>query len=397
MVAWPGPRIAIVDAVADFRVVIVGAGIAGVEGLLRLRRLAGEAVTVTLLSPEEHLVYRPSRVLEPFAHGQPPTRYPVARIAADANTRWVRDSLSWLDTAARTVHTTSGQELPYDALLLALGGHERKPNSDVVVFTDHTSEHLYREIMQNIESGVMTSLALVEPAGPSWPLPLYELAMLTAKQARDADAHPQIAVVTTDPRPLDAFGGEVSDAVTSLLTEAGITLYTGSHARVRGPRRLRLEPTGIELEPDRIVTLPTISGPNVRGLTGGADDRFIEVDEYCRARNAGGRIFAAGDATDLRVKQGGLAAQQADTAAAGIAHLAGVAPPPARLRAVMQGALLTGGKPLYLTAYLIAGSGVRSEIHDQPPWASTQAIVAEELTAYLATVQPTPTLSLEGE
>jgi sulfide:quinone oxidoreductase len=395
VIAWPGPRIAIGDAVADFRVVIVGAGIAGVEGLLRLRRLAGEAVTVTLLSPAQHLVYRPSRVLEPFAHGQPPTRYPVERIAADANTRWVRDSLSWLDRAARIVHTTGGQELPYDALLLALGGQERKPNSDVVVFTDHTTEHLYREIMKNIESGVMTSLALVEPSGPSWPLPLYELALLTAKQARDADAHPQIAVVTPDPRPLDAFGGDVSDAVTRLLTEAGITLYTGSHARARGPRRLRLEPSGIELEPDRIVTLPTIEGPNVRGLTGGADDRFIEVDEYCRVRDTDGRIFAAGDATDLRVKQGGLAAQQADTAAAGIAHLAGTAPPPARLRAAMQGALLTGRKPLYLTAYLIAGSGVRSEILDQPPWGSTQAIVAEELTAYLATVQPT--LSVEGQ
>ena len=63
----------------------------------------------------------------------------------------------------------------------------------------------------------------------------------------------------------------------------------------------------------------------------------------------------------------------------------------------MQGALLTGGKPLYLTAYLIAGSGVRAEIHDQPPWGSTQAIVAEELTAYLANVQPTPTLSPEGQ
>lgn len=376
---------------------IVGAGIAGVEGLLRLRRLAGDAVSVTLLSPADHLVYRPSRVLEPFAHGQPPTRYPVEKIAADANTRWVRDSLAWLDRAGRTVHTTGGQELPYDALLLALGGQERKPNSDVVVFTDHTSEHLYREIMQDIESGVMTSLALVEPAGPSWPLPLYELALLTAKQARAVDAHPEIAVVTADPRPLDAFGGDVSEAVTRLLTEAGIILYTGSHVRVRGPRRLRLEPSGIELETDRIVTLPTIAGPNVRGLTGGADDRFIEVDEYCRARHTGGRIFAAGDATDLRIKQGGLAASQADTAAAGIAHLAGACPPPAPFRAVMQGVLLTGGKPLYLTAYLIAESGVHAEIHDQPPWGSTEAIVAEELTTYLATVQPTPTPSPKSE
>ena len=50
-----------------FEVVICGGGIAGVEGLLRLRRLAGGEVQLTLVSPELHLVYRPLAVLEPFA------------------------------------------------------------------------------------------------------------------------------------------------------------------------------------------------------------------------------------------------------------------------------------------------------------------------------------------
>ena len=35
-----------------FRVVICGGGIAAVEGLLRLRRLVGEALDVTLVAPE---------------------------------------------------------------------------------------------------------------------------------------------------------------------------------------------------------------------------------------------------------------------------------------------------------------------------------------------------------
>ena len=46
---------------------------------------------------------------------------------------------------------------------------------------------------------------------------------------------------------------------------------------------------------------------------------------------------------------------------------------------------------MYLSAYLIAGMGWRAEIHAQPPWRSEEAIVAEELGPYLATLHPTET------
>ena len=370
-----------------FAVVICGGGIAGVEGLLRLRRLAGDRVAVTLLTPEAELVYRPLAVLEPFAMGGA-TRYPIVSIVADTGARWVRDSVASVDPAGRRVHTAGGQELSYDALLLALGGRERKPNAHVSVFTDRTSERTYHRILSELDSGMVTSLALAEPAGPSWPLPLYELALLTAKRALDTGKHPEIVVITPDARPLHSFGDDVGVVVTRLLREAGITLYTGSRTRVLGPRQLLLEPGGVELHPDRIVTLPTITGPNVRGIPGDAIDRFIPVDEHCRVRGTDGHIFAAGDATDLAIKQGGLAAQQADTAAAGIAYLAGAAPSPAAMRPMMRGMLLTGGKPLYLTAHLVGGSGWRAKIHEQPPWQLDEAVVAEELGPYLATLEP---------
>jgi sulfide:quinone oxidoreductase len=52
-------------------------------------------------------------------------------------------------------------------------------------------------------------------------------------------------------------------------------------------------------------------------------------------------VYAAGDATSLPIKQGGLACQQADAAAETIAARAGAAIEPQPYRALLQGVLLT--------------------------------------------------------
>ncbi|HEY7050413.1 MAG TPA: FAD-dependent oxidoreductase [Jatrophihabitantaceae bacterium] len=364
----------------SFSVVICGAGVAGVEGLLRLRRLAGDRVDVTLVSPAEEFVYRPLTVLEPFT-GQPARRYPIARIAADTGAHWVRDSLAWLDRDHRIVHTTGGRQLDYDALLLAIGGAEREPSPHVDVFSGRGE--LYRRVLDEVETGRTTQLAFVLPPGPSWPLPLYELALLTAARACATGRSLRLDFVIPGPRPLAAFGGDAGEIMARLLSDAGITLHPGSRPRIVAPRRLVLGPDEIVLVPDRIISLPTIAGPSVRGIPGFALDRFLHVDEYCRVLDTGGRIYAAGDATDLPVKHGGVGAQQADVAAAGIAHLAGVGPAPERLRPRIDASLITGGKPLYLSAYLIDGTGWQARIHSEPPWAAGQKVVAEELGRFL--------------
>lgn len=65
---------------SEFAVVICGAGIAGAEGALRLRRLAGDRCQVTLVDPGEQLAYRPLAVREPFATGHV-RRHPIAQLA----------------------------------------------------------------------------------------------------------------------------------------------------------------------------------------------------------------------------------------------------------------------------------------------------------------------------
>jgi sulfide:quinone oxidoreductase len=366
-----------------FAAVICGGGVAGIEGLLRLHRLAGDHVEVTLLCPSEQLFYRPEAVLEPFTTRRM-RHYPIERIAADADARWVRDTLAWVDRTGHRVHTGAGHELSYDALLLAVGGRERTPVEHMDVFADHTASDTYRGILDDIEAGRITRIAYVRPKQPSWPLPLYELALLTAQRAREVNAHPDIVFITPESQPLHAFGSDASQAMTQLLRDAAITLHTGAHVLMPGPRSLILQPSGIQLYPDRTVTLPTITGPNIRGIPGEAVDRFLSVDEHCRVRQTDGRIFAAGDATDLPLKHGGLGAQQADTAAAGIAHLAGAAGSPEPLRPMIRGMLHTGGNPLYLAAHLIAGQGWRTELYEQPPWAPGEELVTAELGPYLS-------------
>jgi sulfide:quinone oxidoreductase len=365
-----------------FEVVICGGGIAGIEGMLRLRRLAGGDVQLTLVSPEPHLVYRPLAVLEPFAMGGV-RRYPIKPIAAETDARHIADALAWVDRDGRTVHTSGGQELHYDALLLAVGGQEQASAQGLDVFTARSADQTFRGIVDDIEAGTIRALAFAVPEGPSWPLPLYELALLTRQRARDRNVQPEIAFITPEPGPLHAFSGDAGDALSGLLAHAEIRLYTGSTVHLAGPRRLVLQPSGAELHPDRIVTLPRITGPNIRGIPGEAIDRFLSIDAYCRVRGTDGRIFAAGDATNLPVKHGSLSAQQADTAAAGIAHLSGAGPAPDPLLPLMRATLFTGGKPLYISAQLIGGKGWRAEVYDQPPWPLDDKVVAEELGPYL--------------
>jgi len=50
---------------------------------------------------------------------------------------------------------------------------------------------------------------------------------------------------------------------------------------------------------------------------------------------------------------------------------------------VVHGILLTGGKPLYLTAQITGGQGFSSEVSDTPTWSPPSKIAARYLAPYL--------------
>ncbi|HEY8867143.1 MAG TPA: hypothetical protein VIM22_09425 [Solirubrobacteraceae bacterium] len=363
-----------------FHAVICGGGIAGAEGLLRLHRLAHDHLSLSLVAPNDELVYRPLTVREPFARAAA-ERESVSALAHHAGATWIRDKLAWVDPAAQTIHTEQHEAISYDALLLAVGASKYPPFDHALVFDDAHADTHFHGLLQDVEGGYVKRIAFVAPDGPCWPLPLYELALMTAERAYSLGLDDvELMLITPESAPLIAFGGEAMAAVAAELERAGVELFTSASTTVPEQGRIVFHPHGGDLRVDRVVTLPRIGGPGVRGIPGGGRSGFLPIDSYCRVPTAK-HVFAAGDATDFPVKHGGLGAQQADTAAAGIAALAGVDAAPESYHPVIYGKLLTGRDPLYLTARVIAGTGFHSEVSRDPQWPADK-VVADELIRY---------------
>lgn len=364
-----------------FRVVICGGGIAAIEGLLRLRTLTGDALEVTMIAPDEELRYRPLAVDEPFGRGRAPS-YPTRTIASRTGAVWVQDAIDWLDPDAQVVHTAAGSSVPYDALLLAVGGRLVAPFEHVTLFDDAHADEAYHGLIQDVEGGYTRSVALLIPDGPAWLLPAYELALMTAERAGSmGEEGIAVSIVTPEPAPLAALGEEASDAVSALLSRARVKVYASAHPQVPEARRVLVTPEGPELEVERIVALPRIEGRPIRNVPAVAGD-FVPVDEFGKVPGMADHVFAAGDATDMPLRHGGLGAQQADVAAAGIAAMAGADVTPVPLRPVVRAVLHTGGEPLYITARIEDGR-VESEVTTERAWPADEKIAGEELGPFL--------------
>lgn len=321
-----------------FKVIIGGSGPAAIEAALVLRQLAGALVETTLITPDEDCVHLPMTVLTPFARSGS-TRYPLADLVTDAGAILRSGTIDSVDAESREVRTGGGETLAYDALLVAVGGVQQIPYPRALTFGAAGAEERMHGLIQDIEVGYVKRVAFVVPPEVSWPLPLYELALMTAERADDMCAHVALTLVTPESSPLEVFGPDTARDVGDLLAETGIVLRTNTHADVSAASLVGLGPGGDHLRVDRVVTLPTLTGPRIDGLPhDGAG--FLPVDLHGHVEGAP-RVYAAGDATDFGIKQGGIACQQADAAAEEIAAAAGATIEPRAFTPALRALLVT--------------------------------------------------------
>jgi sulfide:quinone oxidoreductase len=360
---------------------IVGGGVAGLEAALALRELAGERVATAVLAPAAQFVYRPMRVREPFGYSEA-RRYPLDEICRDIGVDLVRDAFKWLDPNGRIVHTEAGEKLEYDALLLAPGANLKSRFKHAVTIDDSQLDEQLHGLIQDVEEGYVHKLAFISPTPMPWPLPLYELALMTARRAYEMNVDLSVTLATPEDAPLAVFGAEAGKAVEGLLEDSGILFIPSAHCETPAPGRVSISPGSRNLVVDRVVALPQLFGPSLAGVPLQAHNGFIPIDAHCKVTGIE-HVYAAGDATDFAVKFGGIAAQQADTAAEAIAALAGVAIEPTPFNPVLHGALIGGPRPLYLSARVTGGHGSSSEVSEAPTPSLPQKIVAKHLTPYL--------------
>jgi sulfide:quinone oxidoreductase len=360
------------------RIVIAGGGVAGLEACLALRAFLPEAeLRIDLLSRERRFEYRPLTVLEPFG-GAPAWSMELERFAADQSVGLIRDTLAAIEPEAHVAVPAYSDRLRYDALVVCVGARPVRTIPGAIVFRGSRDAPAVSAVLDGIGPGQRATVAFAVPSGVFWTLPLYELAILAAARLRRRGTRAHVVLASPERQPLEAFGPVASAAVGHLLTARGIEFVCGGRAVAADAGELELD-DGQSIPTAAVVALPGLEGRRIPGL---AQDGmgFVAVDEHQRVPGADD-VYAAGDVTTFPLKQGGLAAQQADAAAEAVVAELGLPIVPRPFDPVLKGVLYTDGEPAYLRAPTAAGAPAPRAYS---MWWPPSKIAGRHLAPYLA-------------
>ena len=358
------------------RVLIAGGGPAALEAALALHRLAGPLVSITLLAPEPAFTYRPLAVVEPFGLGDVP-EFDLAEIAAAHGWSFADGAVAAVDAPRHIARCRGGRELAYDQLLLAVGADAVEALPGALTFRGPQDSARLADALGALPRDRRVRIAFAVPAATAWTRPASELAMLTARWSREHGVDAEPWVVTHEPQPLAVFGAEAAADVPGHLERAGVRLWTDAEVETVEDGRLWIAMQG-GMPVDLAVALPRPAARHIAGLP--TDEAgFVTADDHGHVAGFAD-VYAAGDMTSRPLKQGGLAVQQADAAAAEIARAAGADVPAAAYRPALQGMLLTGEE----TAWLLRSPGRTGVASHEPLWWPPHKIAGRELAPYLA-------------
>jgi sulfide:quinone oxidoreductase len=316
-------------------------------------------------------VYRPLLVAEPFDAGAA-QRFPLAEILADQQAGRYAGRLAEVRAGAHEAVADDGTALPYDALAIVIGALPAASFPGALNFGEPAEVELFTQLLARAESGMLRRVVFALPDElATWPLPLYELALMTAARVPSAE----IVLVTPESAPLAMFGPAGSEAVAAQLSRAGIEFRPDAVPERFENATLTLL-GGDTLAADAVVAVPRLRVPPLSGVPQG-DHGFIATDELSRVEGLAD-VYAAGDVTAFPVKQGGVSVRQAQAAATCIAARAGAPVAPEPFEPVLRGMMLTGSAPSYLES--AAGESLSAE---SPLWWPPTKIADSYLVPYL--------------
>ena len=399
------------------KVCVVGAGTAGLEGLLSARQELGPDAELRLIAPEREFRYRPmSR--DSLFRPAPERSLAIADLVAQTGATWVADRADVIHEAEGSVVTRDGDTVDFDFLLLAPGARSARTLRQGYVWERGGDPGFLDQVLAELVAGEVQSVAVAVPRGARWPLPAYELALILAWTAAGTGA--RITLLTAEERPLGALGPEATELVTRELDAAGVQVIPGVEV-VDAPRDDRRPPEIAELillpgksaektdaligkptdaarvhfgtrsavEFDRLISLPTVIGPRIAGVATDAAG-FIEVDDALKVCGSE-RVWAAGGCIAAALEHSALAARQADTAIEAIAAVSNDRTGPRSTRPLgapeLTGMLLTGQRDRWLAENPAGTHEPSTRCLWWPPGRAVGRMLAQQIAAWDPSVQ----------
>ncbi len=363
------------------RIVIVGGGIAALESVLALRSLVGDTADITVIAPNAVLEYQPYSVLLPFG-STIKHQVNLQDVFDETRVAHIKAGINCIKPIENVAVTDSGEVVPYEFLILAFGCSVADAVPGATTFAGSSSVDTIRELLNEVDSLEVRSIAFVVPPAGVWSIPLYELAIQTRQHLlnQGIDGVP-LHLVTAESEPLDIFGNQAVEHIKSILDAHQIALWPGLSATDYRDQTLTAIPD-TQLTVDAVVSLPKPVGSPIEGIEHDSDG-FLPTDLHGLVRGQTD-VFAAGDCTAFPLNQGGLAAQQADACVDSIAQQLGKQTTPREFRPLLRGALMTDQKTPFLRT-LIAGGGTSERVSTSKPlWWPPGKIAGKYLTPYLS-------------
>src|ERR1039458_10464069 len=153
------------------KVCVVGAGTAGLEGLLSARQELGARKYIEMIAPEREFRYRPmSR--DSLFRPAPERSLAIADLVAQTGATWVADRADVIHEAERSVVTRDGDTVDFDFLLLAPGARSARTLRQGYVWERGGDPGFLDQVLAELVAGEVQSVAVAGPRGPRrWRFP----------------------------------------------------------------------------------------------------------------------------------------------------------------------------------------------------------------------------------
>lgn len=358
------------------KVVIVGCGVAALETAIGLHADGNIEADVSMICPTDEFIYRPFAALEPFGIRES-TRMRIDRLIEGCDVKHIHDKVSRVDKTFGRVMTASGELTDFDALVVATGAEPIEGLRGAITIGDATGTKRLEYLLRELDAGLVASVGYVSPSGASWTLPLYEMALLTAARARKHGQPVVVKLITAEQAPLQVFGEKACAYVCQQLSDAGVDLITSTRSRTFADGKVTTI-TGEVIEVDRAVALPYLVGRRIPGLPHDANG-FLPTDASGLVDHTDA-IYAAGDITDFPVKQGSIAAQQADSIVSSLASRFGRECEPRPFKPRLHAILLSDRGKTFIRAPDDGGPHRGADVSDEPLWEDAEKIFSRHLS-----------------